>query len=260
MMGKKGIILIGAGRLGKHLGRALVQAGLPLCCLYNRSAAHAKEAGEALGVPYSSSLQQLPRDGALYLLAVSDNAIKTVAEQLARHVSPQAVLAHTSGSTPSNVLAGTTQRHGVFYPLQSFSHGITPDFQQIPICYWGNTPDTAQLLAAVGKRISTSVYPLDDRQRQVLHLAAVFINNFTNAMLQGSHEICQEGGLPSNLLQPLLRETLRKAAQAEAPKAVQTGPAARGDQPTIERHLNQLANHPELRNVYKAITQYIQTF
>ncbi|MEP6794849.1 MAG: DUF2520 domain-containing protein, partial [Saprospiraceae bacterium] len=92
--------------------------------------------------------------------------------------------------------------------------------------------------------------------KSILHVAAVFANNFSNHMLTLAESICKEHQLPFEILKPLILETFSKAILS-GPKESQTGPAVRGDDKTIEKHLHLLENHPELSDVYKIITNSI---
>jgi hypothetical protein len=88
-------------------------------------------------------------------------------------------------------------------------------------------------------------------------LAAVFACNFTNHLLGISQELLQNADLPLNLLQPLVQETIKKAA-THNPYTVQTGPAIRHDQNVIEEHLRLLATQPQFQEIYQLLTQSIQ--
>ena len=87
----------------------------------------------------------------------------------------------------------------------------------------------------------------------MLHLAAVFICNFTNHMLTAGMEVAEKAGVPFEILYPLLQETVSKALSI-GPDKSQTGPAVRNDQNTIEKHLELLSFSPDLQNIYREIT------
>jgi len=111
-------------------------------------------------------------------------------------------------------------------------------------------------LEKVAKSISQSVYPINSDQRKALHVAAVFVNNFTNHLYQIGQEICKEHQVPFDVLKPLIQETAQKINTLD-PIDVQTGPAKRNDSTTIEAHLEYL-NHENQKNIYKILTQSIQ--
>jgi predicted short-subunit dehydrogenase-like oxidoreductase (DUF2520 family) len=98
---------------------------------------------------------------------------------------------------------------------------------------------------------------LDSSQREVLHLAAVFTNNFANHMLFWAKTLVDAEGLDFNLLRPLARETVEKAFFL-TPELAQTGPARRGDLKTMQSHIEQLQANPELISLYKTLSASIQ--
>lgn len=253
------ITIIGTGNVGSHLALALHQAGYSILQVYSRQLSMARSLAEHVDATPIHQLSAVSPESELCLLAVKDDAIGEVAQSLSAHLPKTTLLAHTSGATPSAVLANAWPQWGVFYPLQTLSKGQPADFTEIPMCIDGASSAIQQVLQEIAGRISHQVHLVNDEQRATLHLAAVFINNFTNAMLQASHTLTEEAQLPREILSPLLQATIQKGTRQE-PRMAQTGPAIRGDQQTIERHLRQLANHPELSTVYKAITSYIQTF
>lgn len=253
------ITIIGAGRAGFQLGRALVLAGHQVPQIMSRQLHKAAAAAAELGSEPVSRLSGIRAGSDLYLLAVSDDAIGSVAAELAACLPEQAFAAHTSGATPAGVLSPHFARYGVFYPLQTLSLERLVDFRQVPLCVQAADAADQQWLFDLGRSISNTVQAVTDEQRAALHLAAVFVNNFTNAMLQAGYEIAERAELPFSLLLPLLEETFQKA-QTGPPKAVQTGPALRRDEQTLQRHLRELEGQPELSAVYRAISRYIGGF
>jgi predicted short-subunit dehydrogenase-like oxidoreductase (DUF2520 family) len=109
------------------------------------------------------------------------------------------------------------------------------------------------LLAA---SISDRIYILDSRQRAILHVAAVFANNFTNYLLGVAIDLIRTGDLPSELLESLAKSTVTNAFTYGAMEA-QTGPARRGDMKTINRHLKILKKNPEYYELYRVLTDLI---
>jgi predicted short-subunit dehydrogenase-like oxidoreductase (DUF2520 family) len=100
------------------------------------------------------------------------------------------------------------------------------------------------------------VYQVNDEQRAVLHVAAVFANNFTNHCFSIAEKILDNADLPFEMLHPLMEETLAKAIM-DSPAKMQTGPAVRGDEETINRHLLLLKKHPNWKTIYEDISNDI---
>lgn len=250
------IVLLGAGNVADRLGRRLLQSGCRIRQVYNRTPAPGTALAEDLQASFTSRLEAVDRDADLYLLALSDSAIGPVARELCSYLPARALVAHTSGAVPSSVLTPYFSRSGVFYPLQTFTRGRAVDFSDIPMCVFAGNPDDEARLLQLAARLSRSVHRIDDRQRAILHVAAVFVNNFTNHLFHIGHSILGEENLPFDLLRPLIRETAAKV-QTGPPAAMQTGPAIRNDAETIGRHLQYLEQFPDYRRVYDVLTESI---
>jgi predicted short-subunit dehydrogenase-like oxidoreductase (DUF2520 family) len=188
----------------------------------------------------------------LYIIAVSDDAISSVSSQLPFE---NRLVVHTSGSAPLTSL-DDKNRKGVFYPLQTFTKGKAIDFKTIPFCLETQFENDYELLEKVAQSISDNVYKIDSHQRKALHVAAVFVNNFTNYLYQLGNDICQENHVPFEILKPLILETAEKLLTL-SPKDAQTGPAKRNDISTIEAHESFLSNENQ-STIYKILTQSIQ--
>ncbi len=188
----------------------------------------------------------------LYIITVSDDAIATVSEQIPYK---NKLVVHTSGGISLEAIA-SNNRKGVFYPLQTFSKNKAVDFKIIPICIESQNASDYQLLQKVAQSISDSVFAINSEQRKALHLAAVFVNNFTNYLYKIGNDICIENNVPFEILKPLIQETAEKIKQL-SPNEAQTGPAIRNDIETINAHLSILSDENQ-KNIYKILTQSIQ--
>lgn len=252
------IVLLGAGRVASQLGRALVQAGHQVPYVWSRTAASG--AALAAQLPATQVLANLnltalpPAD--VYLLAVPDAAVPEVLAQA--QFPAGALVAHTSGTVPLTVfneLPGI--RGGVFYPLQTFSLGRVVEWRTVPLCVEATAAEAEATLLALAGTLSAQARRVATPQRQAMHVAAVFACNFTNHLLGISHALLQQQQLPLTLLAPLLHETVEKAL-AFPPFTVQTGPAARHDEPTLARHRSALAAYPDWVELYNRLTASIQ--
>ena len=145
---------------------------------------------------------------------------------------------------------------GVFYPLQSFTKGKKVDFEEVPFLLESEDEGTLQLLKKVAKSLSQLVYILRAKDRQAVHVAAVFASNFSNHMLRIAEEILHRQGLDKEMLKPLIIESISKSLQLGARKA-QTGPAIREDYETLETHHHFLAYNEQLAEIYRLISQDI---
>jgi predicted short-subunit dehydrogenase-like oxidoreductase (DUF2520 family) len=224
--------------------------------VYSRSATKATALGEVLNCPSVTLLTEVPSRADLYLLLVPDAQIGEVAKVLQKHISSTSLVMHASGATPADVLAPYFEHHGVFYPLQTFSRERVLDFTEVPLCLYTAQEQDYEQVASIARSLVKNVYAVGDEQRAQLHLAAVFVNNFTNYLQYIGQEIAQENQLPGTLLQPLLQETIAKLDDLK-PAVAQTGPAIRNDRPTMERHLAMLTQHSQWAELYKQLSQGI---
>lgn len=247
------IALIGSGNVATQLGRALKAAGEEIIQVWSRSMEHASALATELEVPAVSSYSAITPKADLYIISVNDDAISSVASQLPVR---DKILVHTSGSTGMEILKGCSPQIGVLYPLQTFTKTKTVDFTRVPLAIEGNDPAVLEVLGTLGSKISQNVIPMDSAQRRALHVAAVFACNFTNHLYALASGLMQKNGLDFGLLRPLIRETADKV-QTFLPLEVQTGPAVRGDQQTINKHLALLQDSPELQELYRRLSQSI---
>ena len=251
-------VMIGAGNVAWHLAPALENAGLVIESVYSRRSKRAQQLADRLyNTEGQSHLDFSTSEATLFILAVSDDAIMEVAQQL--QLPEEATLVHTSGSQPLQALRrADTPYTGVFYPLQTFSQHRVPDFRTIPICLESDDSEVLSRLTKLAKRVSGHVALVNSEERQMLHVAAVLANNFTNHLLHMAGTFVEAHHLDGALLHPLIEETVLKALES-SPASAQTGPAIREDATTIRRHLKQLkAFDSDYAKVYRVLTQHIQ--
>ncbi|APQ18841.1 Rossmann-like and DUF2520 domain-containing protein [Maribacter hydrothermalis] len=188
----------------------------------------------------------------IYILAITDDSIGIVAQKI-KHI--KGIIVHTSGATSITALSGHKQP-GIFYPLQTFTKGKIISFAEIPICIEAKTSVDLKLLRELGNTLSNTVIAIDSDQRKKIHVAAVFVNNFTNYMYTIGKEICEENNLDFKLLHPLIKETAAKLEDL-TPIEAQTGPAKRNDQKTLHNHLNLIKNNHQ-RELYTLLSNAIK--
>lgn len=245
------LVILGAGNVATHLAKAFSNAeNVKVKQVYN----HRPQSLHSFKnfVATTPDINQLEKAD-VYLIALKDDVISDVADQLKDN---DALVLHTSGSVPLEAL-NRFKNHGVFYPVQTFSKKKEVNFREIPICLEANTTKNLEVLKELAAKISNKIYEIDSEQRKALHLAAVFVNNFTNHLYSLGAEICRKNEIPFDILKPLIRETVDKL-ESLTPLEAQTGPALRNDKQTISSHLKML--EPEHQQLYKILTQSIQEF
>jgi predicted short-subunit dehydrogenase-like oxidoreductase (DUF2520 family) len=246
------IVIIGSGNVASVLGRLCKQRGHEIVQVVSRNAAHAKLLADELNCAYADYHEKLNNRAALYILAVADSAL----QELNKSISlGNKLILHTAGSVSKDVLKDISHNYGVLYPLQSLRKEM--DYQtDIPFLIDGNSADTITLIEDFAATLSSAVTKTSDDERLKLHVAAVVVSNFTNHLYALAEDFCQKEGVDFALLTPLIKETAERI-QKLSPAAVQTGPAARNDIFTIDKHLRVLSDHPQLKYVYTKLTDSI---
>lgn len=251
------IIIIGSGNIAYHLCKAFSKTDINIDGLHARNEKEGLRLAKMSKCAYYPHISEIPENCDIYLICVSDDAIKNVVDHLPDHIKKQRIVAHTSGSKSMEETMKTCNNAGVFYPLQTFTKGKRMTYRAIPFCINGKNEDTRQTLSLLANKISESVQFIDDEQRKNIHLSAVLINNFVNHLIHASELLLKKKSIDPSILQPLLLETIKKQKSLGALEA-QTGPARRMDSKTIAAHLDLLKNHPAFQKIYDALTRSIQ--
>lgn len=244
------IVLLGSGNVATHLGKAFSNAGHTILQVWSRDFSHAQDLADQVKAEAIDQLSRLNPDGDLYIVSVVDDAIISVLEQIS---SISAIIIHTSGSTDMEVISPYSTDYGVLYPLQTFSKEVDIDISDTPILLEASNETVFKKLNELASSVSRNVQKCNSDQRIKLHIAAVFSCNFTNHLYTIAQEILKESKLDFDLIRPLILETARKVMD-ELPSEVQTGPAVREDQLTLDRHRKKLKDHPDWLSIYNLLS------
>lgn len=257
------VAFIGAGNVAHHLSVELERAYHEVVFIYSRNPDHAEELTEKLSVAYPmEELDFSETEVEVFFLTTSDDAIKEIIPQI---VWPEnAIIVHTAGAVSLtslkeqlSIYSDVDVKTGVFYPLQSISKKIELTWKEVPLCIEGENEEVEILLLEIGKSISEEVYLINSSERLRLHLAAVWANNFPNHLWAITKELLTEQNLDFELMRPIIKETFRKMMESEHPAEVQTGPARRGDQSTIQKHQQLLEDQPQWSRLYSVLSESI---
>ena len=147
---------------------------------------------------------------------------------------------------------------GVWYPLYSFKKGYPVDWKLVPVFTEVADQGLHAYFSLLKKSLEVESIEINSADRRKRHLAAVFVNNFTNALLHAAEETLI--GLSkeeiTDALLPIAIQTVNRWKSASASK-LQTGPAVRKDQQTILKHLDDLKDFPLEKELYQKVTDYI---
>lgn len=248
------IVLIGAGNLATHLGKALHAAGHDMVQVFSRTMQSAETLASLLDAEPLTDMAQVCDDADVYIFSVKDSALEQLISQLCG--GEKKVFLHTAGSMPMSVFRGKALHYGVFYPMQTFSKQREVDFSIIPCFIEANDEFALKQIESLAGQISHRVYQLSSEDRKYLHLSAVFACNFANHCYAASQELLQQHGIPFDVMLPLIDETAAKV-HGMTPKEAQTGPAVRYDENVIGKQIQLLENQPYFQKIYDCMSKSI---
>ena len=236
--------LVGAGHVGRVLGRLFARHGVfEVQDVLTRSAASAQAAIAFIGAGSAAAALDRMRPAAVWMLAVSDDRIAEVAQQLAANGSLQdALVFHCSGAKASSELA-PLRAAGAFvasvHPVRSFADPVQVA-QAFDGTFCGVEGDARALalLVPAFERIGARTVAIDAGAKTVYHAASVFASNYLTTVLDAALRAYQAAGVPEavarELARPLATETLANVFRL-GPETALSGPIARGDTATVAR-------------------------
>ena len=235
--------VIGPGRLGASLAAALTAAGYHVA----RAAGRDREAARSLA-----------RECDIVFLTVPDARIEPVCAALPWHAGQSAV--HCSGALGLDVLAPAAEAGaatGCFHPVQSFpSRQPEPERFRGIVCGVEAGGELGTVLERLAHDLGATTVRLEGVDRALYHAAAVFASNAVVALAAAAERTWALAGLPPATahaaLSPLLLGAASNVAALGTVTAL-TGPVARGDVATVERHLRALAADPALLDLYRRL-------
>mgnify|MGYP001038292739 CR=1 FL=1 len=242
--------IIGAGGVGQAIASRLFELGHEVY-LVHRPHQVVKE-----GIIGLTDWRALPWEKLqVVLLCVRDSQIAPLAREIAQVADQKVAIGHTAGSVSIDAL-GNSSLKGVIYPLQTFSQGAPIQWGYFPVFWEGDRLFFE--LATILSGNPDKIYEASSPERLRLHIGAVFVANFTNAMVDMAHRVIQPKW-DYTIYLPLLEAVVQKLYYL-SPREAQTGPARRGDRETIQKHLALLkAEWPELVGLYEAMSRHIQS-
>jgi len=250
--------LIGASRTGIALAWHLVKAGYKPAFVWSRSGDSIQKALNYIKFNQSSiHLSAIPKDCQWIVIAVRDDAISNIARRLAGFMQSAAGIKvfHISGARDSAILKPLHEAGlgtGSFHPLISIPD-IATGIKMIPGTVFSCEGEIQADLIRLAVEIGGRGIALRSDQKELVHVAAVFLNNYLTVLVQALKKLAYQRDIDAETFQVLL-ERLPQQALAKAwnlPIAASlSGPAVRGDRKTIQQHRQLLLQSSELRKLY----------
>ena len=258
------IVIIGAGRLGTSLGRALARRGhdiRALTCRRKESAAESRAiVGRGRAMTDNAAAARL---GSVIFLCLPDEELPRAVSGLARRPlnwSGKTVF-HTSGLLPARLLEPLKKKGALvasFHPGQAFPSKKTrpSHFRGISFGLEGDRKALA-LAGDLVRELGGRAVLIREEAKPLYHAAFSFAGNFLVVLLDAAAELMSQAGIPrdraARMLLPILQGTLRNVKKLDTTGAL-TGPLVRGDAASVGAHLEALGRLPQYAKVYRELS------
>lgn len=249
------VTFIGSGNIAHWMAYSMCNNNICIKQIYSRHLCHAQTLAAKCGAEPVDNLSELKPGSDLYLFMVKDDSFDTILPQLPFRMP---LAAHTAGSLSISIFKDYAENYGIIYPYQSLSKSMNFNGVVVPLSIEANNKDAEDELLELSGHLSDRVAVISEKQRRILHRAAIFGCNFTNAMYAIAHDILAENGIDWQMIMPLLQNTLDKVKTLN-PHEAQTGPARRRDMNVISLHADAIED-PLEREIYLILTDYIIRF
>ncbi len=259
------LAIIGAGRVGRALGRRLRELGWKIGAVVTRSEASARKAVRFIGAGRAfAGLTRQILASPVILIATPDDRIAVVAQELARIGEEELrgrIVLHTSGALDSAALE--TARHrgaavGSMHPLQSFSGVAVPSLEGKVFAIEGET-QAVRVARRIARALGASPVRIAGSKKLLYHAAAAMAAGHVLAVEEAATQLLVSLGMKRGeavrALLPLSRQVLENFERL-GPRAAWTGPLSRGDYKVVRAHSNALRELPgEFMDAYEALNR-----
>ncbi len=259
------LAIIGAGRVGRALGRRLRELGWKIGAVVTRSEASARRAVRFIGAGKAcAGMTRQILASRVVLIATPDDEIAVVARELARIGEEElhgVVVLHTSGAMDSAVLEAVQERGaavGSLHPLQSFSGVTVPSLEGKVFTIEGQT-QAVRMARRIARALGGSPVRIAANKKLLYHAAAAMAAGHVLAVEEAAAQLLVSLGMKRSeavrALLPLTRQVLENFERL-GPRAAWTGPLSRGDYKVVRAHWDALRESPkEFAQAYEALNR-----
>jgi predicted short-subunit dehydrogenase-like oxidoreductase (DUF2520 family) len=260
---KRSLSIVGAGRVGRTLGKRLRRLGWRIGAVVTRSAATSRIAVAEIGAgkPYSRLVPEI-LDSNLILITTPDGALGEVAGALAGFDESELrgkIVLHTSGALDRTVLAPLARRGastGSLHPMQTFAGRGAPKLERVVFAVEG---DRSAVIVArkIARSLGGVPVAIDSKNKPAYHAAGALVAGHGLGLIEAATQVLLKLGFSRRealrALLPLMRQMLNNFERL-GPRESWTGPVSRGDFATVAKHAKALRHYPrEFENAYAAL-------
>lgn len=259
------LAIVGAGRVGRALGRRLRELGWKVGAVVTRNETSARRAVRFIGAgtPLASMSRRILQSTCI-LIATPDSAIASVAEELSRIGSEELkghVVLHTSGALDSTVLS-PVRKHGAavgsMHPLQTFSGVTVPPLEGKVFTIEGDA-QAVRKARNIARAVGASPSPIDARNKTLYHAAGALAAGHALVVVESAIQLMMSLGMKRSeairAVLPMTKQVLQNYERLGM-KAAWTGPLARGDYEVVAKHSAALQEYsPEYCKAYEALNR-----
>jgi len=264
---KPSFAIVGCGKVGTALGVFLARAGYRAAGFVSKNLSSAKQAAEIIKSDHYSDIPwEITRDADVVFITTPDGVIQDTCSSISqnRGFADNSVVLHCSGALPSTILS-VAKKCGAFtgsmHPLQSFAsadYDVNP-FRDIILSVEGEK-QAVEVATELATDLGGTCVTILTESKTLYHASAVTASNYLVTLLDLALRLIGEAGISDqdafNALKPLIEGTLSNIKKVGIPNAL-TGPIARGDVETVEKHVEEIESKaPELLPLYKMLGFY----
>jgi predicted short-subunit dehydrogenase-like oxidoreductase (DUF2520 family) len=261
---KPSVTIVGAGNLATALAPALLEAGYAIDQIISRASNASLRKARRLAIKVGASA--VSRAGPtiraeIVWFCVPDSAIASAADSLSSAADWKGKVAlHSSGALSSDELAALRRRGAAVasvHPLMTFVAGSQPVLNEVPFAVEGDAR-AGRAARAIVRNLHARAFPIRKQDKALYHAWGMFVSPLLTALLAASENVAGAAGVNKNAARkrmlPILRQTLANYARLGAPQSF-SGPIARGDSATVQKHLEVLRKVSGARSVYVALAR-----
>lgn len=246
--------IIGSGNIATFIGTRCLEAGRTIDEVISTNEETAKALAEKLNAQYLSDFSK--SSATTFLLAIPDDAIRSLSPT-DFFIGKKVI--HTSGSIGLKELENLSGDVACIWPIYSIQKEKLPTRNDIPFILQSSNLSTRKKAVSFLKCLTNNVTEASDEQKNILHLSAVLVNNFTNHLFAQSEKLLTENELSFNeLMLPIIQDTVNKLNNS-SPIELQTGPAIREDNSTMDKHKALIVKKEYLLKIYSILSKSIQS-